>query len=60
MVADIKDIIALAEKFRCCPNCGNDKAENHWCGKCKQRFVEREEAAHFAEFLKKIYDIKEA
>lgn len=59
MVVDIHDIIALAEKFRCCPECGSDKAEPHWCPKCKERIVEREDAIHFAAFLRKIYDVKE-
>ena len=53
MTSELEDIIALAETFECCPNCGSATAEQHYCSKCKTRFVERDDAHWFAEFLKK-------
>jgi hypothetical protein len=52
----ILDIIALAEAFHCCPNCGaTDNESKHGCQHCHESFVEEGDAYWFAEWLKKKY-----
>jgi len=55
----LKAIVKLAEDFECCPHCGDTKLKNnHYCGKCKKRIVEPDDAYWFAEWLKKEYKLK--
>ena len=53
-IPTLKIIFLMALEFECCPNCGAEDLEAHWCPDCKERFACCEGAYRFSQKIKKI------
>ncbi|MFW6047018.1 MAG: hypothetical protein ACOCP4_04475 [Candidatus Woesearchaeota archaeon] len=50
----VDDIMEEADKFECCPYCGSENLDAHYCNDCSERHAEPEDAYWFKEKIKKM------